>query len=190
MKSVEFVPDTGITIVREAIDRVTATEFQVEWLDIFERTGQLTNMSLPAAKGTRFFSDGFDVERMIEGGKMPATTNVVALLKLSKSGYPYNLTVNYQPAFTGQDFHKDNLVDDDMVIVVHGGDQGAFDFATVANSCEQAEDKHETVELEAGDVLFHRNPYIFHRGRNTGPLPRVTATLARVLVEQFYDSQR
>ena len=77
-----------------------------------------------------------------------------------------NLFINIQQPGAVQNFHPDYV--QGRQVIVHAEDGGLFDYCP-----DRYDDEHiETIEVNAGDVLWLTCPSILHRGRNPSPNPR------------------
>jgi hypothetical protein len=180
MKRIEKLVGDELLIVREAIDPSLASDFQTEWL---EGLGETLRKSLSdqTEEQPKVFSEAWLADYAISHLPRFASTRKVLrkLDLLDRSGL--DICVNYQPPKAAQTFHQDRRVVDDKVIIVHGSDSGAFDYSPLARHEEDAEYYNLTAELNTGDVLYSRMPYIYHRGRNLGEELRVTATISEFI---------
>jgi hypothetical protein len=187
VKSLEINED-GLIILRQGIDPVLAKDFQEEWFE-YMAPGERDVLFGRTAHSPEFVSEGHRLSGFINNAKHPAIARALSILNLTDDP-DWNITTNYQPAHTYQKFHKDVKVGGDMSIVIHGGDNGAFDYSPLARNEKDAEHSYSTVDLSAGDIVLQSEPYIFHRGRNDGDEPRVTAVVSNIDDAQFDESWR
>jgi hypothetical protein len=174
------LPCAEIEVVEGCIEASLASDFQAEMFDY-----------LPDIERQKLFgrTEGCAPEFLQLGGmclfncnKYPATRRLVRTLGIIVCmESDLAVSVNYQPPKVAQEFHRDSPFIRGRVIIVHGGDMGAFDYAPNARTVEEAEASHETISLNAGDIVMYNLPHVFHRGRNTGDIPRVTMALSTVL---------
>lgn len=178
MKSLEVVLDGGLVIAREGIDPALASDFQNEWIISLGNTSRLESITeAKRVENTPIALDGKDERGVflpVSVGQ--ATKRVLHELSITE-GPQLMMNINWQPAKTAQDFHKDLKLENDLAIIVHGGDNGAFDYSPDAEDKTEAEENHTTIELNAGDIVFSSHPYMFHRGRNKGDEMRVTGVI-------------
>ncbi len=106
--------------------------------------------------------------------RQPVTSDILNWLLRA---YPHanRFTINYQPAWAEQVFHTDDT--QGFVVVLSAGDYGSFDYSLDATSSEEAQDSYESIEANAGDLIIQLVGGRFHRGRNLGEDPRITAAL-------------
>lgn len=191
MKSVDSFPDGGLIVVRKGIDPVLAADFQQEWLGQLDLhytdrlNGQIDGLQ-PVV-----FSESHSQDEILAKPSLRATEKVLEVLGLNNPDDDMlTVTINYQPTHAAQSFHKDNKSWDDTVVIVRGGSYGAFEYAPQAQTINDAETSHRTITLDAGDVVFQSNPYLFHRGRNIGEQSRITMALAKIDDSQFFEPSR
>ncbi len=168
---VEEIPLSGLMVLRQRIDPVLAQDFQEEWLDrladVAERKdfGKLGISVITAINKTEHFVN-----------RPSATGRLLKALSINRGGML--LAINLQSPEGAQTFHMDDTYTMGIVTIVHGADEGAFDYAPEAANQEEAEQNFRTIELNAGDVVIQSRPLQWHRGRNLGNSPRITAAIA------------
>lgn len=143
-----------------------------------------TREHLPMVLAYKYFEDpDYDSKTVIQlnptvkdvlGVGQPATTH---LLRCLLQAYPKadRFTLNYQPGYSKQEFHIDDTIG--PVLIFSGGDGGYFDYAPGASNESEAEKGFESIEVNAGDMLIKLAADLWHRGRNSGADPRITAGL-------------
>lgn len=183
MLRVRPVPETSLFVISGLIEPELARDFQAEWVE------QLLPAKRQRLETVReiFFNEDYSVASIRDRSDVPATQRVLKLLGLD-GFHDAAVGLNFQSPRGEQNFHHDNRTFNDTVYVVHGADGGAFDYAPDATTTREAEETCLSIEVSAGDVMLQTQQTLMHRGRNTSELPRVTAAIARVDFNQFYDS--
>lgn len=185
MNTVRLVPETSIFIISGLVDPALARDFQDEWLDQLNPAQYHRVMTSPKY----FMDDDHSVRSVVNRPELIATHRILQQLNIVSID-DTAIGINYQSPMGKQNFHRDNPTRDDRVYVVQGADGGAFDYSPTAETEEEAERSHLSIEVNAGDVLVQSQQQLIHRGRNASHLARVTAAIARVDYDSLPDSYR
>lgn len=167
----ETIPG-ALTVIRSGIDRSLALDMAEECgmlLGRFIDTDGVPSTAAPDSSGlvyTKVFRGDQAFRRM----GFSAITRVAELIGgNSTDGY----AINEQAPGAQQKFHPD-IGKVSPVRIVHGSDDGRFDFTTEKPNNRDEYDYVQTVELSAGDILLLHNPAMLHRGRSASDDFRIT----------------
>lgn len=162
--------EAGMIVWRGVFDPGLMRDFTVEAIDMLG--GEHVR---PVSRHGGFDQWSWRADELL-GEERPAISGV--LKWLGQATMRHDVALNYQPPHVAQPFHKDA----GHAIILHAGGDGAFDCSPTATSPEEADaDKNVvTIYLGAGDVVGHLRQEYYHRGRNLGVLPRVTAAVSRL----------
>lgn len=170
MKTIENIEAGSLTVVRNGIEPVLAEDLAADCRDFFAKgPGEHRNPKGPDSPSS------FYTQR-VAGTPDFATMGYEALarvMEITDEPWVQNFGINHQQPWAAQVFHSD-LYKRPPVKVIHASSGGAFDFVTGPMSDEEELINHETIELDAGDIVLLHRPALRHRGRNASDQPRYT----------------
>lgn len=177
MTSFEKREEAGLEIIWNALDPALAHDFGEECQALFDpaiELGVFSNTQATESPSSVLTVDCGSVSTLRNSKyRLIAIPEVLDIIGITAE---YQFAINEQGPHAKQVFHPD-IEKQPPVVVIHPHGQGALDYVDRICHQEQAEKIHQTLELNAGDIVFQSRPYLMHRGRNTGAQKRLTAVL-------------